>query len=419
MTLDIARFLSTHGTDLSFQRPFYEDLHEHPELSGQESETLSRIVAQLKRFDCEIVSPIGGFGACAVLRNGEGPTVLFRSDHDALAVKEETDVPYASTRLRPRTDGTMSGVMHACGHDMHTAALMGMIAILDDNRDTWSGTFVGLFQPAEENSTGANAMIADGLATKIPRPDVCLGQHVLPGRAGEVQTMAGPEFAACDSIRITLHGRSAHGSMPHRSVDPTYIAAMIIVRLQGIVGREVNPDDFAVVTVGQMHAGTTNNIIPATAELVLNCRFFNDATKRRIYAAIRRVVEAECQASGSPKPPEFEFFAHGELIDNSPEVFDAVRPVFDQVFGNDSVDAVRTSASEDFSHLPAAFSSPYLFWIIGCTPREVWDAAEKAGRIDIDVPVNHQPSFLPDYEPTAEAATKAGVAAVLAYLGRT
>lgn len=413
---DIARLLASHEIDLSFQRTIYEDLHERPELSGQEAETFSKIQDILAGFDCEIVSPIGGFGICAIFRHGEGPTVLFRADIDGLPVKEETGVPYASTRVRPRADGSMTGVMHACGHDMHTTALLGVCALLDGTREHWSGTFIALFQPAEENATGANAMISDGLVTRIPRPDVCLGQHVMPGRAGQVQTMSGAQFAACDSIRITVYGRSAHGSMPHRAIDPTYIAAMIIIRLQGLVGREVDPDDFAVISVGQLNAGKTNNIIPDSAELVLNCRFFDNATKRRIYSSIRRIVEAECTASNSPTPPQFEFFAHGELIDNSPEVFAIVRPSFDRIFGTNSVDAIRTSVSEDFSNLPAAFRSPYMFWTIGCTPAEQWDRAVANGTVDSEIPVNHQSTFLPDYEPTVDAATKAGAAAVLTYL---
>lgn len=413
---DIARLLNSHEIDLSFQRPLYEYLHERPELSGQEAETFAKIQETLTRFNCEVVSPIGGFGSVAIFRNGDGPTVLFRADIDGLPVKEETGVPHASTRVRPRADGSMAGVMHACGHDMHTTALLGVCALLDGAREHWSGTFIALFQPAEENATGANAMISDGLVTRIPRPDVCLGQHVMPGRAGEVQTMPGAQFAACDSIRITVYGRSAHGSMPHRAIDPTYIAAMIIIRLQGLVGREVDPDDFAVISVGQLTAGKANNIIPESAELVLNCRFFDNTTKRRIYSSIRRIVEAECAASQSPAAPQFEFFAHGELIDNSPEVYGVVRPTFDQVFGRNSVDAIRTSVSEDFANIPAAFRAPYMFWTVGCTPADQWDKAVADGTVDTTIPVNHQSTFLPDYQPTVDAATKAGAAAALTYL---
>lgn len=414
---EIARLLREHEADLSWQRTFYEDLHEHPELSGHEQETSAKILKMLERYDCEVVSPIGGFGVVAVFRNGDGPTALFRADFDALPIREETGVPFASTRMRAAADGSSTGVMHACGHDMHTTALLGACEILDTHREAWKGTFIALFQPAEETATGANAMVADGLLNRIPRPDICLGQHVMPGRAGEVQTKAGPQFAATDSIRITVHGRSAHGSMPHNSVDPTYVAAMIVIRLQGIVGREVDPNEFAVVSVGTLKAGSTNNIIPARAELVLNCRFYDDTVKRHVYAAIKRVVVAECQASGCEREPEFEFFAHGELIDNDAEVFHTVRTTFDQVFGPESVDAERRTVSEDFSNIPRAFGVPYLFWAVGCTPHDVWDRAVADNRVKEDVPVNHMSTFLPDYEPTVEATTKAAAAAVLTYVG--
>ncbi|WP_257181843.1 amidohydrolase [Corynebacterium cystitidis] len=412
----IARILQSHNVDLSWQKTTYEWLHEHPELSGHEHETHRRILQELERFDCEVIAPIGGYGIVAVFRNGDGPTVLFRADFDALPIKEETGVPYASTRVRPNPDGSQVGVMHACGHDMHTTALLGACAILDGIRDEWSGTFIALFQPAEENAMGATAMVHDGLLTRIPRPDVCMAQHVMPGRAGEVQTKPGPQFAACDSIRIHIPGRSAHGSMPHKAIDPTYIAAMVVIRLQGIVGREVDPNEFAVVSVGTLRSGSTNNIIPDHAELVLNCRFYNDDVKRRVYASIRRVVEAECQASGVEETPRLEFFAHGELLDNSPEVFSQVRGTFDAVFGSRSVDAKPRTVSEDFANIPLALGTPYLYWVVGCTPAEVWDEAVANNRVTEDVPVNHMNTFLPDYEPTVYATTYAVAAGALSYL---
>ncbi|MDO5668889.1 MAG: amidohydrolase [Corynebacterium sp.] len=415
---DISRLLTQHSADLSWQQSFYEDLHERPELSGHEYETAEKIARKLADFDCEVQTHIGGYGIVAIFRNGDGPTALFRADFDALPIKEETGVPFASTRVRPTADGKQTGVMHACGHDMHTTALLGACALLDAHRESWSGTFIALFQPAEETGEGAAAMVADGLVTRIPRPDVCLGQHIMPGRAGQVQTMPGPQFAACDSIRITIPGKSAHGSMPHNAVDPTYIAAMVVIRLQGIVGRAVDPNDFAVISVGSLRAGTTNNIIPDSAELILNCRFYDETTKRRVYAAIRRVVEAECVASGSEDEPTFEFFGHGELVDNDQGVFDTVRPIFNKVFGPDSVDAKRTTVSEDFANIPLAFGAPYMYWVVGCTPQALWDKAVAENRVKQDVPVNHMNTFLPEYEPTVDATTKAAAAGVLTYLGR-
>lgn len=412
----ISELLKNHGVDLSWQEAVYQDLHEHPELSGFEAETADIILKHLKRFDCEIIPSIGGYGIVAIFRNGEaGPVALMRADFDGLPVKETTGVDFASTRVRPH-DGVNVPVMHACGHDVHVTALLGACAVMDKRRDAWHGTFIALFQPSEENSQGANKMVAGGLVDLIPRPDVCFGQHVVPGPAGAVMSMPGGALAACDSIEIKIKGRSAHGSMPHNSIDPTYVAALIVVRLQAIVGREVSPEDFAVISVGTLESGNTNNTIPADARLVLNCRFYNDKVKRKVYRAIERVVRGECLASGIEEAPKLKYFAHGDLTDNTPEVYSTVRPVFDEAFGEDSLDAQRWTASEDFPSIPKAFNSPYLYWTVGVTPREQWNQAVEKDRVALDIPSNHMGNFLPDYQPTMTAATNAAAAAVLTYL---
>ena len=397
-TRQLAALINGHGVPLEWQREFYQWMHAHPELSTEEAETAARILDKLSEYSCEVISGIGGHGIVAIFRNGSGPCALMRADFDALPVREETGAPFASV---------YEGRMHACGHDIHTTALLGLCAIMDACRDHWAGTFIALFQPAEETSTGAAAMVSDGLCEFIPRPDVCFGQHVVAGPAGTVMSMPGPALAACDTITITLYGRSAHGSMPHQSIDPTFLAAMIVVRLQGIVGREVSPFEFAVVTVGSLISGHTNNTVPETATLVLNCRFYSEDVKQRVYQAIHRVVTAECAASGCEQEPDFQYSAHGELTDNSPEVFATVRPLFDAVFGDASTDAQPWTASEDFSEIPRALGVPYLYWTVGVTPPGV-DTP----------PVNHMPTFLPEYAPTISAATRAGAAAVLSYLGR-
>ncbi|WP_080794188.1 amidohydrolase [Corynebacterium pacaense] len=417
----ISDILNDHGVDLSWQEALYRDLHERPELSGFESETSRTIQRQLEGFDCEIIAPIGGFGVVGIFRNGaveDRPVALMRADFDGLPVRETTGVPWASTRMR-QLDGNAVPVMHACGHDMHTTALLGACALMDARRDAWEGTFIALFQPSEENALGALAMVSDGLVERVPRPDVCFGQHVVPGPAGAVMSMPGPALAACDSITITIRGRSAHGSMPHNSIDPTYAAAMIVVRLQGIVGREVSPEDFAVISVGTLQSGNTNNTIPGEAKLVLNCRFYNDTVKRKVYRAIDRVVRAECAASGIEEEPEIAYSGHGELTDNDSEVFSKVRHTFNAVFGKDSITASRWTASEDFPSIPHAFNAPYLFWTVGVTPRQQWEEAEAADRVALDVPGNHMGNFLPDYLPTVTASTRAAAAAVLTYLVRT
>lgn len=396
---DIAQFIEHSLPDLSWTREFYEWLHAHPELSLQEEHTAQFIVDALKDFDCEVTSGIGGHGITAVFRNGDGPTVLMRADFDALPVTEATGLPYTSQN---------DGVMHACGHDAHTTSLMALCAVMDSCRQQWSGTFIALFQPAEEVTMGARNMVEDGLAEIIPKPDICLGQHILPGAPGTVMSAPGPVLAACNTITVELFGKSAHGSQPHESIDPTFLAALIVVRLQGIVGREIAPSDFAVVTVGTLSSGHTNNTIPESATLVLNCRFYDTDVRDKTYAAIERVIHGECAASGCEKEPIITYSAHGELTDNATEAFEHVRPVFDEVFQEKSLDAQPWTASEDFSEIPRHFGVPYLFWTVGVTDAELWESGE-------NIPGNHSPEFYPTAA-GIEAAQRAAVAATLSYL---
>lgn len=412
---DIAEFIASTGSnssnaiDQSWTDSFYTWMHEHPELSTHEEKTAQHILSRLAGMNCEVTKGIGGHGITAVWKNGPGPTVLFRADFDALPVTETTGVSYASRN---------PGVMHACGHDVHTTALMAACDILDQRKDVWSGTFIALFQPAEETTSGASAMIADGLAEKIPTPDICLGQHVFPGPSGTVYSAPGPVLAACDTITVTLHGVSAHASSPQNSVDPTYLAAMIVVRLQGIVGREIAAEDFGVVSVGTLSSGHSNNTIPDTATLVLNCRFYDTRVRDRTYEAIERVIRAECLASGTPAPADIVYSAHGEPTDNDPEVHAVLRPVLDTVFGEESVDAPRWTASEDFSEIPRHFGVPYEFLLIGCTDRDQWNTAVDAERIAQDIPVNHSGNFLPT-KASIRTSTDAATAAILAYLWKS
>lgn len=415
---DIAAALETYHPQWDFLREFYQDLHAHPELSTFEKRTASQIRAALSELECDVIPDVGGYGVLAIFRNGEGPTVLMRADFDALPVEETSGLPYASTITMADHRGVECPVMHACGHDMHTTGLLGTAQILDSIREHWSGTFIALFQPAEELGNGAEAMVADGLTELIPRPDVCLAQHIIPGRAGQVMSTPGPVFAACDSIRITITGRSAHGSMPQASIDPTIIAAMIVLRLQAIVAREIGTAAPAVISVGTLKAGDTHNTIPGTAELVLNTRSFSEEIRNRLNKAIQRVVRAECEASGCQVDPTFEYFGSAAAVTNSAEVHHHIRPVFDQVFAEDSIDAAPSYASEDFSELPKAWGVPYSYWVVGCTDRELWEHAQASGAVDKLVPTNHTGDFVPEYEPTITALCKAGAAGALSYLWR-
>ncbi|BFO19132.1 hypothetical protein SHKM778_55200 [Streptomyces sp. KM77-8] len=281
----------------------YRDLHRHPELGLREHRTAGKAAGALRDCGYEVTEGIGGTGVIGVLTNGDGPVVMARADMDALPVRERTGLPYASTATVTDGDGAEQPVMHACGHDVHVACLIGCARLMAGRRDAWRGTFVALFQPSEEQGNGAEAMIDDGLTTKSPRPDVVLAQHVLPYPAGYVGTRTGSFLSAADSLRVTVHGRGAHGSMPQAAVDPVVAAAMIVVRLQTVVSRELAATTPAVVTVGSIHSGSGPNVIPDRAVIELNVRTYDDATRTHVLDAIERIVRAECEASRSPKPP--------------------------------------------------------------------------------------------------------------------
>jgi amidohydrolase len=397
------------------QEAFYRDLHQHPELSHQERRTAKKVAGQLQRYGCTVQTGIGGTGAVGVLSNGAGPTVLLRADMDALPVKEDTGAEYASTATAEDGDGDEVPVAHACGHDIHVSCLLGMTKLMVDHRGQWSGTLLALFQPAEETGDGAQGMVDDGLLTRIPAPDVALAQHVLPGVSGTVGTRSGPVLSAADSIKITVYGRGGHGSMPQKTIDPVVLAAMIVVRLQTVVSREVTPSQTAVLTVGSCQAGTKSNITPDHAVLQLNLRSYSQQIRQQMLAAIHRIVRAECQAAGSPREPDFETLDSFPLTDDDADTTHRVAAAFDEYFGDRTVRLPQQTASEDFSDIPRAAGIPYTYWGIGGTDPQTYRAAEKNGRLD-DLPANHSPHFLPVLQPTLRTGTEALTAAALAWL---
>jgi amidohydrolase len=400
----------------SWQEELYRDVHQHPELSHQEHRTAELVADRLRRAGYEVHEGVGGTGVVGLLRNGEGPVVLLRADMDALPVHEATGLPYASEVTVTDADGHEVPVMHACGHDVHVTCLAGAAQLLADGSAHWSGTLVLLFQPAEETGDGARGMVEDGLRELVPAPQVALAQHVMPLPAGRVGTRSGPVLSAADSMRITLHGRGAHGSMPQAAVDPVVLAAMVVVRLQTVVSREVPPGETAVLTVGSIRAGTKSNVIPDSAVLQLNVRTYTDATRTTVLDAIRRIVRAECAASDCPEEPEFELFDRFPLTENDAAVTDRVASAFADFFGDRTQPVGQQSASEDFSDIPSALDMPYTYWFIGGTDPDGYDRARRAGRVAQDVPVNHSATFAPVVQPTLDTGTQALVVAALAWL---
>lgn len=385
----------------------YRDLHAHPELSFEETRTAAIAAAELRAAGFDVIEGIGITGVAGVLRNGAGPTVLLRADMDALPVMEDTGLAYAST---------VTGVMHACGHDVHVACLIGAARDLAATRAEWSGTVVAVFQPAEEAGGGAQAMLDDGLYEKVPVPDVVLGQHVGPAPAGMVGAHPGAAFASADSIDITVRGRGGHGSRPETTIDPIVIAAAVVGRLQTIVSREISPQDTSVVTVGRINAGTKNNIIPDSAELGLSMRAYSEDVRVRIIAAIKRIANAESAASGAPDPL-VEFAESFPVTVNDRVATERTMASFRSEFGDEAVvDPGPVSGSEDVGLLATAVGAPLVYWILGGADPQRYLAAAKAGTIDRDIPSNHSSHFAPVIQPTLDRGIAALVTACREWL---
>ncbi|MFM7129854.1 MAG: amidohydrolase, partial [bacterium] len=358
---------------------FYKDLHQNPELSLEEKRTSALLAKALAATGAKVTTNIGGYGVVAVLQNGEGPVVLVRSDMDALPVTELTKAEYASQATATDAEGRKTGVMHACGHDIHMTCLVGTAQWLADHRDQWSGTVVFIGQPAEERVEGARAMLKDGLYTRFPKPSAALALHVahdLP--VGSVGYIAGPSFASSTSVDITVKGRGGHGAMPHNASDPIVQAAMLVVDLQTIVSRQVSPIDAGVVTVGSIHGGTKHNIIPNDVKLQLTIRAFKDETREMILSSIRRKAEGLAHAHNSPKP-EVEIREGITPTVNDPGLVARTVPAFEAALGKANVVGVEpTTGAEDFG-LYSEGGVPAFMFRLGTVKPERIKAARSGG----------------------------------------
>lgn len=388
---------------------FYRDLHRHPELSLREHRTAGKLAGRLRAAGFETAEGVGGTGVAGVLRSGDGPTVLLRADMDALPVREETGLPYASA-----TDG----VMHACGHDLHVTWLAGAAGALAAGRDTWNGTLLLVGQPAEETGQGARRMVEDGLYERFGRPDVLLGQHAAPGPTGLYPHAPGLIMSASTDVDIVVHGRGGHGSRPEATVDPVVTAAHLVVRLQTVVSRELAASEAAVLTVGRIEAGTRHNIIPTEARIALNLRTRSEEVRTRMLAAIRRIARGECLAAGCPGEPTVTVGTTFPVTVNDAGTDATVAAVHGEVFGAGTVfDPGPAMGSEDFPQLALGGSIPYSYWFVTTTPADVWEQApgETLPEKFAAVPSNHSPRFAPDLS-TVVPGVRTLVSGALAFL---
>jgi amidohydrolase len=405
----------------------YQHLHENPELSTQEKESSALIAAELRKLGYDVTDHFGqydspgliSYGIVGVLRNGPGPTVYVRTDMDALPIVENTGLPYASHVKVKRADGAEVGVMHACGHDIHMSVFIGTARMLAQLKDQWRGTLILIGQPAEETVGGARAMLRAGLFTKFPKPDHVLALHDgsdLP--AGKVGWHEGSILAGGDSVDITVRGYGGHGAAPQATKDPIVIASEIVVALQTIVSREMDPQVPTVVSVGSFHAGTKHNIIPDEAHLQLTVRTMNPAQREKVLAAIARIANGIAAAAGVPAERAPVIAIAPDRVPatiNNPELTRRVAVALERSLGKENVlPGEPAMASEDFSLYALEDPKPpiCMFWLGAADPAKLKDAKEKGARL----PGPHSTEFAPVPEPTIRTGVKAMTGAVLELL---
>jgi amidohydrolase len=394
----------------------YVDLHQHPELSGHETETAGKLANKLRVAGYEVTEHVGGTGIVALLKNGSGPVIMLRTELDALPVEENTGLPYAS-RVRTKDDaGREVSVMHACGHDVHMASLVGTAEVMARTKTNWHGTLILIGQPAEETIGGAEGMLRDGLFTRFPKPDAIVALHVgneLP--AGAVSITPGIYNTNSDSVRITIYGKGGHGASPDTTVDPIVIAARTIVSLQTIASREVKPGELAIVTVGYIRAGTKNNIIPDQAEMGLTVRTYKQDVRKQVLAAISRITKAEAEAAGAPREPAVEHYEGTDAVYNEPGLAERLRSPLEAALGKDHVStAGPITPSEDFSFFVEQGVPGFYFSLGGADPHKFTEAKANGTHL----PSNHSALFAPDVDPALHTGIAAEVA-VLRYLLNT
>lgn len=397
----------------------YQDLHRNPELSLHEEKTAAKLASRLRAIGYEVTERVGGTGIVAVLKNGAGPAVLVRTELDALPIKEQTGLPYASAVATKGPAGDVVPIMHACGHDIHMASWAGAATLLARARDRWHGTLVFVGQPAEELVAGAAAMINDGLFTRFPKPDFVVAQHDTQLlAAGQVGVLAGPSSAASSSVDITFYGQGGHGAAPQRTVDPVVMAARAVVALQTIVSREVNPFDPAVITVGSFHAGNKRNIIPDEARLELTVRSFKPEVQRQLLAAIERIAKAEAAAARAPREPSVVVIdkESTEVVVNDPALAARLSAALRRDLGDAPVvDVTEPSMTgEDFGLYGRAAGVPSVMLRLGAIDPADFAKAKAAGTM---MPGPHSPKFAPDRERTLKTGMTVLTVAVLDLLG--
>jgi hippurate hydrolase len=404
--------------DLDHLKDVYEDIHRHPELSYNEERTAAKLAGLMRELGFQVTEKVGGEGIVCVLKNGDGPTLLIRTDMDALPVTEQTGLPYASQVRTRDKNGNDVGVMHACGHDMHMTVWLGTAKVLSSLKDHWHGTLVFIGQPAEEVGGGARKMIEDGLFRRFPRPDWCLALHCHSSTGyGDIAYTEGQALANVDSVDITVRGKGGHGSAPHTTIDPIVLAARIILDLQMLVSRENNPGDPAVITVGSIHGGTKHNIIPSEVKLQLTVRTTKDSVRKNILDGIARIAKADAMGARAPEP--IVHVDPGEFtpaLVNNAELTQKTVALFRELLGNDHVRTLPPSmGGEDFSRYGREGVPVFMYSLGTVDPRRAAEARREGAA---PLPSLHSDRYYPVPEPSIRWGVLTMSMAALNVLGK-
>jgi amidohydrolase len=415
--IDVARLKAAIETSVEADYPkldaLYKDIHAHPEVAFQEVKTAAKLAAEMRALGFEVTEKVGKTGLVAIYRNGDGPTIMVRTELDALPMEEKTGLAYAS-RDKTVWNGHETFVAHSCGHDIHMASWVGTAKTLVGLKDQWQGTLMFIAQPAEETVSGAKAMLADGVFTRFKKPDFAFALHDEPGAYGTVSYREGVGSSNSDSLEITFNGRGGHGAMPQATIDPVMIAARFVVDVQSVISREKDPTEFGVLSIGAIQGGTAENIIPDKVLLRGTIRSFRPEVRARMLAGIERTAKAAAAMSDAPAP-DITLTAGAKAVFNDPAVVERAAKVMKAAFGAKFETSPATTASEDFSEFVDA-GVPAMFFNIGVyEPERVAAARNKTGP---QLPSNHSPMFAPVPKPTIETGIEAMTFAVLSALDR-
>jgi amidohydrolase len=410
--LDVPRLKETITASVESDYPkldaLYKDIHAHPEIAFQEVKTAAKLAAEMRAIGFEVTENVGKTGLVALYRNGDGPTIMVRTELDALPMEEKTGLPYAS-KDKMISNGRETFVAHSCGHDIHMASWVGTAKTLIGLKDKWTGTLMFIAQPAEEIGSGAKAMLEDGLFARFPKPDVGFGLHDGVGPYGYVFYRVGIGSSNSDSLAIKFRGRGGHGAMPQATIDPVMIAARFVVDLQSVISREKDPTEFGVVSIGAIHGGTAENIIPDDVNLFGTIRTFKPEVRAKVLAGIERTAKAAAAMSDAP-PPEIKITEGAKAVINDPRVVATAEKVLKAAFGDKFMTTPPGTPSEDFSEYVNA-GVPSMFFNIGVYEPE--RAAAARNGTGPQLPANHSPLFAPVPKPTIETGVTAMTLAVL------